>query len=148
MTKLEIPHYDDPADLIRTINPGMSAEQALAQVQEYYKREYNPSQLPTQQARKKRLEESGYNPNEWTFFSNIVRLDGQNDDDVMRFTAKNFPEDIEFLLIQGEFIGGIMSNGSGAKYIYNPSPNDFSAFIRIRPKQLQERGHVITSRDL
>ena len=136
-----MPEYEDPLDLIRTINRQMSPEQAVGQVDELNRKEHNRTKTPVEEARRKLLQDHGYDPKDWTYYSNTLRLDGQNDEDMMRSLARNFPEGVEFLVIQGEFIGGVTgrpgidSSWGVARYKYHP--DGYTAFIRVRPKQLK-----------
>jgi hypothetical protein len=138
---MEIPNFENPLDLIRTINRDMSPEQAVAQVEEFYRRESNRTTAPVETARRRLLRDCGYNPQDWTFYSNTSRLDSESDEDMMRRLARNFPEGVEFLVIQGEFIGGVTgkpgidSSWGVARYKY--SPDGYSVFIRVKPKQLK-----------
>lgn len=118
----------------------MPPEQAVEQVEEFNRIKHNETKIPVEEARRQLLRNSGYNPEDWTFYSNTSRDVDQTDEEMMEELARNFPEGVEFLLIQGEFIGGVSGNPGTisiwgvARYIYNPKHH--TAFIRVRPKQL------------
>lgn len=137
---MKIPEFKDRLDLIRTINPHMSPEQAVAQVEELNRREFNRTKAPVKEARQQLLKDHGYDPNDWTYYSNTLRFDGQSDEEMMKWLSRNFPEGVEFLVIQGEFVGGVTgrpgidSSWGVSRYKYHP--DGYTAFIRVRPKQL------------
>lgn len=137
---VRVEDFDHPYDLIKSINPGIPPEQAVAQVEAFNKWEFNKTQVPVEEARNELLRRAGYNPKDWTFYSNTLRSEGQSDEDMLRSLARPFPDGIEFLVIQGEFLGGVSGTpgkGSWGWARYKYYPNGYTAFIRARPKPLK-----------
>lgn len=139
MTEIEIPNFQDTRDLIRSINPEMSPEQVVAQIKEYNRLESSSTTSPTDHIRREFLKEHGYKPDNWTFYSNSSPFKGQTAEDMLKRLARPFPGEVEFLIIQGSFVGGItgtpgMGSWGAARYKYSDSV--YTAFVRVRPKQL------------
>lgn len=141
MKEIESRENFDPVDLIKSINPDMAAEQAVAQIEEFNRIELNRTKAPVVEARNELLRKAGYDPKDWIYYSNTLRLGDQSNEDMMRSLARPFPEEVEFLIVQGDFIGGVggipgvTSTWSVVRYKYNP--DGFTAFIRVRPKQIE-----------
>lgn len=127
--------------LIESITPSMPPEQAVAQVQLFNQidKERDVVNLPLFEVRKKLLEEYGYNPSDWVFYSNDSS--SKSPEEKIAELAKPFPLGIEFLVLPGHFIGGVLYGETPTLSIFGVAKNKYfsfghSCFIRVKPKQI------------
>lgn len=135
-------HEGDPSKLIADIHPGMAAEKVIENICLYHQLMDGPTHLPMQEEREKQLEQSGYIPEDWVYYSNTSPLNGE----AMTGTdfeslGRNFPGDVEFLVIQGAWWGGVtwipgVESGGASRYRYYP--DNFTVYVRVRPKLLPD----------
>jgi len=137
MTKYE----GDPIDLIKTINKEMGADQVVENIQLYNELEHNSSQSPTEAARAELLRRSGYDPQDWVFYSNFLPHFGkeQPNEQDLEMLGRNFPPEVEFLIVQGAVLGGATGTpgqGSWGWARYKYYPKEYSVFVRVK-KQIE-----------
>lgn len=123
-------------ELIREIKRDMSPREVIERVSAFNQVEFNLSLIPTIIARRELLKKCGYIPTEWTFYSNWGLLAHQTPNGMLRTLKRNFPTGIEFLAIQGAYVGGmsgIGDGGPGGVSRYNFDSETYSVFIREKP---------------
>ena len=135
--------FKDKADLIRTINPEMSPEQAVANVSLFNELEFNKTQIPVMEKRDEQLRNAGYEPNEWVYYECSVPINkDRTAEEQMKSYSRYFPKGVEFLMIQGAYTGGVIEASSRAFKAFSASEYGFSAtryttFIRVRPNLIK-----------
>lgn len=87
------------------------------------------------------LDESGYNRDDWVYLSLAYpeTPDQEGVETVIRSWKKHIPEGIEFLALQGGFLGGVSHDTErGVHSWIQPCymPDNFTLFIRVKPLQL------------
>lgn len=133
---------EDPFELIRTIHPNMTVEQAIKNVRERNRLEYNRTTKPVYKARNKLLQQNGFDPKDWDYFINYLPL-GQSyetrdiDEIDLNAFGKSFPPGVEFLAVPGGIHGGVLGglgNLRGSTYRFVEA--EFTIYVKAKQKLL------------
>ena len=131
--------YDE---LLESINPSLDADQVIELIRIYNEQESVRYKEELSARREALLRDNDKNPEDWTFFTNHLKIRGGAEftEEDLSEMAKPFPSDIEFLVLPGAFkVNRGTTMFSGLADPIGFKPNQWSVFIRDRRRyQLQE----------
>lgn len=139
---VEFDIYDkDKSNLLTELNSQMSPEEVVARIQKFNRLDFNPTHSPVIEKQNEMLIEAGYDPDDWTFYSNDSHWNKEitHEEQIENHFKAYFPAGVEYLAIKGQCVGGAYSDTLVSALVqYRFVEDGYSVFVRVRPKTLPE----------